>query len=88
MINCSQGWKNFTGRKTNLKQITKHDNMPAKKTAKKSVKKVVKEIFSTKIAEKAPAHQKTWNNVHKTDMKKPRTWADWSARQLDDNKLK
>jgi hypothetical protein len=30
----------------------------------------------------------TWGNVMKTDMKKPHSWRDWQARQLDANRLK
>lgn len=60
----------------------------------------VKKVVSPKkvLAKKAPEHKpevievksarQTWGTVVQTVMKKPRSWADWSARQLDANRVK
>lgn len=63
--------------------------MPAKKkTVKKAVKKVVKVFADAVSAPVEKVGKMNWSNVVKTEMKKPRSWADWSARQLDENKGK
>lgn len=69
--------------------------MATKKAAPKaSAKKktVTKQVFATAVTAPVVPETKvgkmTWANVVKTDMKKPRSWADWSARQLDANKGK
>ena len=92
MTECSHGWKNCTDRRTNHYQVTKHGNMPAKKTAttkKVSAKKkeVTKVVDTPVVVPETKVGKMTWANVVKTEMKKPRSWADWSARQLDDNRM-
>lgn len=69
--------------------------MATKKAAPKaSAKKktVTKSTFATAITPPVVPETKvgkmTWGNVVKTDMKKPRSWQDWQARQLDENRLK
>jgi len=81
-------------------KVTRHDNMPAKKTVKAvrktAPKKVVRKSPFAKavtapvveVPVKTAAHGRTWGGIVEAVMKKPRTWADWTARQLDENKLK
>lgn len=64
---------------------------PAKRVTKKATK-----VAPVMVQEVTPAPRNTargtWVSVvaDKIDtvMKKPKTWADWSARQLHDNRLK
>lgn len=53
---------------------------------KEVTKKVV--VDTPPVVPETKVGKMTWANVVKTDMKKPRSWADWSARQLDENKAK
>lgn len=74
------------------------DNMATKKTAPKTAPKASakkkaepKSVFATAITPPAPVQDvghSTWATVVTTSMKKPRSWRDWQARQLDANRLK
>lgn len=65
--------------------------MATKKTAPKAS---AKKKMPTKVAEppvevvQAQIVQSGWSDVVPTAMKKPKSWQDWQARQLDANRLK
>jgi len=63
---------------------------PKKVTPKKVVRKapVAKRVTEPVAPAKSAAHGKTWGTLVEAAMKKPRSWADWTARQLSENKLK
>lgn len=87
---------------TNHYHLTDHANMPAKKAATKKVAKKVAKKATKKVVKKkevqhfvkefkrevpdTPAPQ-VQNKNQTWAMKKPRSWADWSARQIDNNKI-
>lgn len=64
--------------------------MATKKTAPKaSAKKKMPKVVEPPVeVAQAQIVQAGWSDVVQTSMKKPHSWKDWQARQLDANRLK